>query len=289
MVMKKSIIAVAGLALMVSACNGNKEKLAQDEARIAELSAEYEEASSFNDSLMLLMSDIYSGLDSINMQEGLLYNMGAGESVDRRAEIRQNLANIKARLASNRELLAKMEARLKESGNQNSILQKTVAQLKDRVSQQDEKISKLEGDLEAANARIEDLSNQVTKGQEDLAAESAAKTAAEAAAKAAEDEANTVYYAIGTAKELKKNDLLEKKFLGATKVLKGEFNESYFTRADKRTLKVITTGSKKVKIWTNMPEGSYRMEEAEDGTKTIHITNPKEFWSLTPFLIIQVD
>ncbi len=90
-------------------------------------------------------------------------------------------------------------------------------------------------------------------------------------------------------KELKKNGLLEKKFLGQTKVLKGEFNESYFTKADKRSLSVIPTGSKKVKIWTNMPEDSYTIKENEDKTKTIEITNPKEFWSMTPFLVIQVD
>ncbi len=274
---------------MLASCSNNSQKLAEDSARIAELSAEYAEASSFNDSLMLLMGDIYTGLDSINMQEGLLYNMGTGESVDRRAEIRQNLANIKARLAANKELLDNMEAKLKESGNQNSILTKTIAQLKDRMAKQDEKIAQLENDLSNARQEIESLNTQVAEGKENLAAETAAKEKAQEEFTAAENAANTVYYAIGTNKELKKNGLLEKKFLGQTKVLKGEFNESYFTKADKRSLSVIPTGSKKVKIWTNMPEDSYTIKENEDKTKTIEITNPKEFWSMTPFLVIQVD
>lgn len=276
-------------ALVLASCSGNSQKLAEDSARIAELSADYAEANSFNDSLMLLMGDIYTGLDSINMQEGLLYNMGAGESVDRRAEIRQNLANIKARLASNKELLETMEAKLKSSNNQNSVLAKTIEQLKDRITKQDEKIAQLENDLANARIEIDSLNNQVARGREDLAAETAAKEQAQAEAVAAENAANTVYYAIGTNKELKKNGLLEKKFLGQTKVLKGDFNESYFTKADKRSLSVIPTGSKKVKIWTNMPENSYQLDENADGTKTIKITNPKEFWSMTPFLIIQVD
>lgn len=287
--MKKSFILLGIGALMLASCSGNKEKLAEDSARIAELSAEYAEANSFNDSLMLLMGDIYSGLDSINMQEGLLYNMGAGESVDRRAEIRQNLANIKARLESNRQLLADMEARIKKSDNQNSVLLKTIDQLKGRITAQDEKITKLENDLTAAKAEIETLNTSVAQSAIDLAAEQEAKEKAQAEATAIENAANTVYYAIGTNKELKKNGLLEKKFLGQTKVLKGDFNESYFTRADKRDLKVIPTGSKKVKIWTNMPADSYTIVENEDKTKTIEITNPNEFWSLTPFLIIQAD
>lgn len=288
--MKKSFILMGIGALMLASCSGNdKQKIAEDSARIAELSAEYAEASSFNDSLMLLMGDIYTGLDSINMQEGLLYNMGAGESVDRRAEIRQNLANIKARLESNRKLLADMEARLKKSDNQNGVLLKTIDQLKNRIASQDEKITKLESDLASAKAEIDTLNAHVAQTAVELVAEQEAKEKAQAEATAIENEANTVYYAIGTNKELKKNDLLEKKFLGQTKVLKGDFNESYFTKADKRTLSVIPTGSKKVKIWTNMPEDSYVIEENEDKTKTIKITNPKEFWSMTPFLVIQVD
>lgn len=287
--MKKSFILMGGIALMLASCSGNSQKLAEDSARIAELTAEYAEANSFNDSLMLLMGDIYTGLDSINIQEGLLYNMGAGENIDRRAEIRQNLATIKARLASNKALLDKMEAQLKESGNQNSVLAKTIAQLKDRIAKQDEKIAQLESDLSAAKGQIENLTQQVSKTEEQVRAEAAAKEAAQAEAIAAENAANTVYYAIGTNKELKKNGLLEKKFLGQTKVLKGDFNESYFTKADKRSLSLIPTGAKKVKIWTNMPEGSYNLDDNADGTKTIHITNPKEFWSLTSFLIIQVN
>lgn len=287
--MKKSFIYAGLCAVLLASCGGNSQKLAEDSARIAELSAEYAEASSFNDSLMLLMGDIYTGLDSINMQEGLLYNMSSGENMDRRAEVRQNLANIKARLASNKALLDKMEAQLKASGSQNSVLSKTIAQLKDHIAQQDEKIANLESELETAKGHIEELKGQVAQGQEQIAAETEAKEAAQAATVAAENVANTVYYAIGTNKELKKNGLLEKKFLGQTKVLKGDFNESYFTRADKRSLSVIPTGAKKVKIWTNMPEGSYQIVDNADGTKTIQITNAKDFWSMTPFLVIQVD
>lgn len=287
--MKKSLIIMGMAALLLGACSGNDKKLAEDSAKIAELTADYAEANSFNDSLMLLMGDIYTGLDSINQQEGLLHNMGSGDNVDRRAEIRQNLANIKARLAANRQLLDQMEAKLKKSGNENGVLSKTIEQLKARIAQQDEKIAQLENDLTNAKQQIEQLNTQVAEGQEQLKTETEAKEAAQAETVAVENAANTVYYAIGTNKELKKNGLLEKKFLGQTKVLKGDFNESYFTKADKRSLSIIPTGAKKVKIWTNMPEGSYELVENADQTKTIKITNPTEFWSMTPFLVIQVN
>lgn len=287
--MKKSILFLgAGMLLLVS-CSGNQKKIDEDSIRIADLTAEYQEAATFNDSLMLLMGDIYTGLDSINMQEGLLYNMGNGENADRRAEIRHNLASIKARLAANKALLTSMEEKIKTSGNENSVMAKTITQLKERIASQDQKIAQLETELSTARVQIDTLTNQVTQTREIAKAETAAKEEAQAQAVAAENEANRVYYAIGTNKNLKEKGLLEKKFLGATKVLQGQFDSSYFVTADKRTLSAIPTNSKKVKIWSNMPADSYQISGEKDGPKTIQITNPTKFWSLTNHLVIQID
>lgn len=288
--MKKSLLFLSLGALLLSSCAGKDEKkIQEDSVKIADLTAEYEEATNFNDSLMLLMGDIYTGLDSINTQEGLLYNMGTGDAADRRAEIRRNLSTIKARLAANKQLLAQMEAKVKASGNENSVQAKTIAQLRQHIEQQDAKIAQLESDLSKAKEEIGNLNTQVAETQEQVKVETAAKEEAQAATVAAENEANKVYYAIGSNKELKNKGLLQKKFLGTTKVLKGNFDASYFVTGDKRTLKSIPTNAKKIKIWSNMPEGSYRIVGEKDGPKTIEITNPDKFWSLASHLIIQTD
>ena len=287
--MKKTFLICGTAAILLASCAGNEKKLNEDSAKIADLTEEYKEASDFNDSLMLLMGDIYTGLDSINMQEGLLYNMNQGDNADRRAEIRRNLAAIKARLNANKQLLADMEAKVKNSGNQNSVLTKTIDQLKAHIAQQDEKIAQLQNDLENANKQIGELNNTVAQKEEEVKAETAAKEQAQQEAVAAENEANKVFYAIGTNKELKKNGLLEKKFLGTTKVLKGDFDASYFVKADKRTLRTIPCNAKKVKVWTNMPQGSYRIVGEKDGPKSIEIVNPDRFWSLASHLVVQIN
>lgn len=298
--MKKGIFCIALAAIVLVACskkNGeNDNKALEDSLALAAMTADYEQATNFNDSLMLLMGDIYVGLDSINAQEGLLYNINNGESPDRRDEIRKNLAAIKSRLEANKKLLAEMEAKVKASGDENSVQAKTIAQLREHIEQQDKKIAQLESDLSKAKVQIDSLNNkvavtqqQVVQTEEQLKTETAAKEAAQAQTKLVEDEANVVYYAIGTNKDLKQKGLLEKKFLGATKVLRGDFNPSSFIKADKRTLKSIPTNSKKVKIWSNMPEGSYKITGDKDGPKTIVITDPNKFWSLASHLIIQTD
>lgn len=288
--MKKTALALCGGVLLIfTACNnGYREKAEQDSLRIAELTSNYNEAATFNDSLMLLMGDIYNGLDSINMQEGLLYNLSGGEH-DRRAEVRNNLSAIKARLAKNHALLEQMERKLRDTGNQNSVLSKTIEQMKERLSQQDSRIIQLENQLAVANDSIINLNAQVAATEQQVQVQTEAKEAAMSAYNEADAQLNTVYYAMGTNKELKQNGLLEKKFLGQTKVLKGDVNENYFTKADKRTLTTIPTGAKKIKIWTNMPAGSYEEIKNEDNTITLKITNPTEFWTYSPYLVIQLD
>lgn len=286
--MKKLIPLCALGAVMLSACSGHKNDTTADSLAI--VSHQYEQATSFNDSLLLLMGDIYDGLDSINMQEGLLYSMEkGGEKFDRRAEVRQNLESIKERLQKNREILSQMQARLNKSSNENSVLKKTIDDLQARIDRQEEKIAELNTELENANAQIAQLNTQVAEGQESLKEETAARQQAQAEATAAENLANRVYYAIGTNKELKQNGLIDKKFLGATKVLQGDFNQNYFTAGDKRTLSVINTGGKKVKIWGNVPKTSYEIIDNANGTQSISILNSKEFWARSPYLIIQID
>lgn len=289
--MKKTIFAICGsLLLLAGACNSEyKEKIQLDSVRIAELTTNYQEATNFNDSLMLLMADIYNGLDSINMQEGLLYSVDNGET-DRRAEVRKNLSAIKERLAVNHHLLEEMEQKLKASGNQNATLTKTIEQWKVRLAQQEEHIESLESQLAMANDSIEYLNEKVAATEQQVQVQTERGDAAFNLYTETEAKLNTVYYALGTNKELKNNGLLEQKFLSATKVLEGnDINYNYFTSADKRTLTSIDTHSKKVKIWTQKPEDSYQKIENADKTITIKITDPAKFWQTSPYLIIQTD
>ena len=292
--MKKLLFIIGlGVAMAIASCNTN-EKTNEDSVKIADLTEEYKEATSFNDSLLLLMGDIYAGVDSINQQEGLLYTSG-GDNADRRAEIRQNLQTIKSRLAANRQILSEMETKLANSTSQNKVHLKTIQQLKATIERQEAQIAQLESDLTktkeqlaAAHTEINNLNEQVTETQEQVKVETAAKEQAQAQATEAENMANRVYFCIGSNKELKANGLLEKKFLGRTKVMEGNFNSSYFTAADRRTLSEIPTGAKKASIKTNQPKDSYQIVDNANGTKTIKILSPTKFWQTTPYCVIEV-
>ena len=104
------------------------------------------------------------------------------------------------------------------------------------------------------------------------------------------NELNAVWYAIGTKKELKAENILSgANLLRSGKVMRdSNANMGYFTQADKRTLDTVETMSKSAKILSNHPEGSYVLERDENKMYVLTILEPDAFWQSTKYLVIQV-
>lgn len=285
--MKNSIMLLALVALIFTSCNNNEEKK-EAVVQVPDLTEELQQATDYKDSLIMLMGDIYDGMEQINIQEGLLFNLEqSGENSNRRAEIMANLQTIKERLQQNRELLSELEKKLNSTNDKNGVLAKQIENLKTQITDKDSKIVALETELQNMQTINKELEEKIVTTEEEVKIQTAEKEKAQQETIATENELNKCYYAIGSNKELKNAKLLEKKFLGKTKVMEGEFETSYFTTTDKRNLLSIPCNNKKVKIWTNHPADSYEIVETENELKTIKILDPAKFWSLTNYLIIQ--
>jgi len=285
----KKIVLFAGACILitVASCSKQEQKINEDSIKNVELTAELQQATDYKDSLLLIMDDIYSGLDQIQQQENLISNMPASGEGDRREAVREDLEVIRQRLASNRTLLNQMQSRLNASNDKNGVLAKTIDNLKAHIAQQETKIAQLTTELETVKAENEQLKSEVADTKMQLDSQTNLRKEAQKENVAMQNEMNKCYYAIGSNKELKQKDLISKKFLGSTKVMKGDFDASYFRTADKRTLTSIPLNNRKVKIWTNHPAGSYEIVEQSNGKKILKITNPTKFWSLSNHLIIQ--
>ena len=102
------------------------------------------------------------------------------------------------------------------------------------------------------------------------------------------NELNICYYVAASKRELKDHKILETGFLRKAKLLKGDFDQSFFVTADKRTLSVIALHSDNAKVLTTQPAGSYKIVD-ENGQKVLHILDSAKFWILSNYLVIQVD
>ncbi len=240
--------------------------------------------------LFLLVNEISQGMDQIKDLENILtVNANAGgETPSQREQIQADIASIQKALQERREKLAELEKKLNNSTLTNNNLRSTIATLRNQIDTQSNEIESLKTNLTAAKARIGELNTAVDSLNTTVTTVTAQKDEAEQQSVDLANELNTCFYAVGSKKDLKDNEIIETGFLRKTKIMEGDFDRNFFTTADKRTLTTIPLHSDKAKVLTNQPESSYVIEDV-DGQKVLRITNPASFWSLSNYLVVQIN
>ena len=289
--MKKTLLAGLGALLVLGACTQKDESEEAHKQAIADASkVELQNAVADRDQLFLLVNEISQGMDQIKALENILTVNSTvnGETPSQREQIQADIASIQKALQERREKLAELEKKLNSSNLTNNNLRNTIATLRNQIDSQASEIETLKSSLTAANNRIGELNTAVDSLNTTVTTVTEQKDKAEQQSVDLANELNTCYYAVGSKKELKENGIIETGFLRKTKIMEGDFDRNFFTTADKRTLTTIPLHSNKAKVLTNQPESSYVIED-QGGQKVIRVTNPDSFWSLSNYLVVQVD
>lgn len=280
---------LAGAIMLAGCSNKQKEEQLRQAQALADASREeLAGAVADRDSLLGLVNEISSSMAQIKQLENILTVQGVTETPGQQQQIRADIAAIQATLEQRRQRLEDLEKKLAGSNLNNAGLQKTITSLRSQIDSQTAEITGLRASLDQAMARIGVLDAAVDSLNTTVTAVSAQRDSTEMRATDLANELNTCYYAIGTKAELKANKIIETGFLRKTKLMEGDFDHSFFTTADKRTLTTIDLNSAKAEVLTNQPQGSYRIVDA-GGHKVLQITNPAAFWSLSNYLVIKVD
>lgn len=286
---KVLILLLAGAALLPACKNKEAEQEAERQAAVAAATREeLADAVADRDQLLTLVNEISSDMNQIKQLENILTVNGGSETPGQREQIRSDIAAIQQTLQQRRERLDELERRLNSSNLNNRNLQTTVATLRQQIDGQTQEIAQLRTNLDEARTQIGELDNTVDSLHQTVALVTAELDSTSVAATQLSNDLNTCYYAIGTKDELKENRIIETGFLRRTKIMEGDFNAGFFTRADKRTLPSIDLNSNEAKVLTNQPADSYSIVDV-DGHKVLRITNPAKFWSLSNYLVVQID
>lgn len=282
-----AVAALIGTSVSLSSCTS---KTSTDEGTHVPTTADSLQIALANqDSLLVLMNDISEGMMQIRSIENILSSASVGETKSRREQLVSDMQAIENALADRRERLAELEKKLNASNSNNAVLQRSIATLKEQIAAQETTINGLRDDLAKANIQIGQLTQSVDSLNNTVTAVTVAKEEVEKANTNLTNEMNTVYYAIGSDKELKQAGVLKNGgFLRGAKINPSDFSASTFNKADRRTFKTIPLHSKKAKVMTQQPADSYIIED--DGTqKVLTITNPERFWNQSPYLVIRID
>lgn len=285
--MKKLIILAFAASMLITGCS-DKKKLQETEQMAEATRAELVAAIADRDQLLELVGEISSGMEQIKQLENILSVSGSTELSDRKEQIQADITAIQKALEERREKLKAIEARLASSSKENAALKQTIETLRAQIDQQTQEILELRTNLAEAKLHIDSLGAKVDSLNVAVSTAEAQRDSTSLRNEMLTDELNICYYAIGTKDELKASHIIETGFLRKTKVLQGEFDNSFFTVDDKRTLTTLDLNSDKAEIMTNHPAGSYVISQGT-GHKVLHITNPKAFWSLSNYLVIKID
>jgi len=244
-------------------------------------------------SLVSALIEIDDNLQKIKEKEQLITlnvanSEDGGQSLEDR--INNDIQVIYDLMLKNKEQISQLEKQLQQSASNNTNLNKLVKRLNTQLRDKTVEIIKLQKQLESQSLKITDLNFTIEGLQIVVDSLQGVKIATQQELDETIEQLYRAYYAFGTKKELKSENILTSNgFLSKSKVLSEGYSQDYFTTIDYRELDSLNLYMPKAKVLTNHPQSSYTLELSNDGAMVLMISDKESFWSMTRHLVIQVN
>lgn len=286
--MKEIIFIALGFILITSACNQTAIDESKQE-RDSLVLAIKEQQEAIND-FMSSFNDVERNLNAVAAKQHIIaLNSASDFKSNQKSRINSEIQAINTLMDENQTKIVALSSKFKGSSIKNVQLEKTIAILTNQLTIKyaelntlNEKLNTLNADVEVLLTRIDTLIAQNTSNSETLAEKI--------------KETHTAYYVIGKAKYLRNEKLIDSKGgllgIGTTPILSKDFDTTKFTRIDYTQVNGFPINGNAIKIITNHPTDSYtinRDNTKNKKNKTLTITNPTKFWSLSKYLVIASD
>lgn len=201
---------------------------------------------------------------------------------DKRQAILKDIQMMNSLLEESKTRIASLSKKLKDSGF--------------KIAGLEEKINSLNVMLEARDADIDDLKKflqekdfQMAEMNKHLDSMQVVQVKSLNVIKEQENEINKAFFVYGTYKDLKEKGLLVKEGgLIKKKSLQENLDNKYFTQIDINEVKTIPVHAKKVELITEHPKNSYNYVEENGEIAYLEIENPKEFWKISKYAVLEV-
>jgi predicted nuclease with TOPRIM domain len=221
-------------------------------------------------------------IDSINIQEGTLFLTENKEVTNNRERIRNNIQSFEELLLRQKDRVKKLEQKLEKDGTKIEGLQKMINLLKQQINQKDEELQSLRSQLEDSKKSIGELRKSV----ESLSTQNELQ---EKTISSQDKMINEGFYLVGSKKVLKNMGLVSGgNLLKKSKVNLGNISQDAFTSVDIRNFNQLQIDGKKIKLLSPAPANSYSLSPNGTGY-LLKITDATAFWSVSNYLVIQVD
>jgi chromosome segregation ATPase len=290
--MKPTIFSLAILLVLMASCGKRSAddyqalKAQNDSLQNAKLKLQNEVDGYFS-----AMNQIQQNIEKIKSTQNSISIQPVGQELndDMRKKINEDMSYLNEMLQTNKDELARLKAKLKRSGFRSAELEQTISRLSKSLEEESSKVAELQIQLSQKDSLITQLGttvNDLGKNVEDLSTDVKVK---ETKIKEQDETIHTAWYVFGTKKELKEQRIITSDGLfSPQRVLQSDFNKNYFVRIDARNTKSIPLYSTRAKILTTHPKSSYTLEK-ENGNFILLIVEPNQFWSISKYLVIEVE
>ncbi|HOY32045.1 MAG TPA: hypothetical protein PKW80_09220 [Bacteroidales bacterium] len=281
--MKKYLMIAACLLPLCWSCNSGNEQTADEldpkDQQIKELQAQLAEKDANVNEMFSFINDVEDNLNTIEASQMKISESKKGNNEveqDVKESIMEHITNINTLLEKNKELIKKLEGALRNSNMKVDALNKTIELLNQQMTQKDAEIADLKVQLEKLNFTVAELNIKIDDltGQNEEKAQLIDQQTVEL---------NTAYYVVGVRKDLKNKGVI------TGDKISQKINPENFVKIDIRKTTEIPMNVKKAKLLSTHPEGSYTMLMNGKIIDKLVINNPKTFWSISKFLVIQLD
>ncbi|MGZ4035751.1 MAG: Cbp1 family collagen-binding glycoprotein adhesin [Bacteroidia bacterium] len=289
--MKTKMCAFFGLAILFFSACGNDHVTELKQAQ-RERDSVIVQSRSYDSSVTTYLNyfaDIQNALNNIKQKENIISAKQKNSELkgNVKEEINNDIQAINDLLEENRKSISDLNSKLAKSQNKNVKLNKMIASLNAQLLDKNMELAMLNEDLVAKDNTIKNLNNSMmTITMDGMKKDDTINSQ--------RSKLNEAYYVIGNFKELQEKKVVNKEGgflgLGKEKVLSENFNRDAFKTIDITKTTSLPVSGKNVKIITNHPSDSYKLERDDKKMVTgIVITNPDDFWKASKYLVILVN
>jgi len=289
--MKTKLFFLSVFALVMLSCNSRTGDYQSLQAERDSLAREKEAMKVEMESYFATINLIEQNIEKIKNAEKLITLLPYGEEtdVDSRNKINDDLAFINEMLRANREEINALKEKLSKSNYKFAELERTVTRLTKALEEEAAKVKALQIQLAQKDSLISQLSVDIEDLSVNIEVLESEKETHITKIKEQDETIHTAWYVFGTRRELREQNIVTSDgWLRPNRVLESDFNKNYFVRIDARRTKSIPLYSTRAKILSTHPRTSYTLEK-QNNTFTLLITDTQEFWSVSKYLVIEVD
>ncbi len=199
-----------------------------------------------------------------------------------RQEALERISLLRTSIAQNKERIQTLESNLKKSGVKVTGLERLIGNLKRSVVEKEAMVAQLSSQVDSLHTQVNGLVATVSAREDTLRTR-------DLQVEEKRREAATVYYAIGSKKELAQSGVIKASGgvlgIGKTLLPTGAQNETAFVSMDTDEQTVIVTSSPKARVLSAQPASSYQLLLV-DGHMELHILSPAEFRKVKQVVIL---